>query len=271
MYYKFVCLISSIILTSQFGWTHTPITLSLSNVLYDDVASCASNLQVVQDYELMEDDFFNAIVEPDYGAIRRALETEVNLSSLAVKEIRKSNGLANLIFNIDREALKEFINTFIGTRSQAVVIDATALHLAVIVGDPYIVEVLLEKEARIDIKNISGHTPFTLLAYQKRISSMQRDSIVKLFIKHNPSPTELDIVYTFEQAVIVQNFSVIEAIARYASESEVITRLKNDGGGFFHNVNYILDNMGIVLPSDRFRTRRNYRAAIKHLKERNLL
>ena len=271
MYYKFVCLITSIILISQFGWAHTPVTLSLSDVLYDDVASCASNLQVAQDYELIEEDFFNVIVEPDYRAIRRALEIGANPNALVAKEIRKLNGLANLRFNIDRETLEEFIKTFIGAGRKAVVVDATALHLAVIVGDPYVVELLLEKEARIDIKNISGHIPFTLLAYQTRIHPMQRDSMVKLFIKHNPSPTELDIAYTFEQAVIVQNFSVIEAIARYASESEVITRLKNDGGGFFHNVNYILDNMGIVLPLDRFRTRRNYRAAIRHLKERNLL
>ena len=135
----------------------------------------------------------------------------------------------------------------------------------------YIVRLFLKSEdVRVDIKTLSGLNPFSLLAfYQQGVEPLKRESMVKLFIQHDPAPpTQSDITYTFEQAVITENFPVIEAIARYAPESRVIIRLRR-----MMNLG-VLDHVAInymFLSSDMFRNRQKYHAAIRYLKERGLL
>ena len=269
-------LIISIMLICQFGFTHTPITLSSTGAL-PDVAVCAPSLQAVEDYGLIGEDFFNAIVEANYEVVQRALEAGVSPNVFVVRAVQKTNDkrrflnfrvpIYELVSHIDRSVLDRASGMIPG-----VFVNATALHLAVIVGDPYIVRLFLESEdVRVDIKTLSGLTPFSLLAFdQQGIEPLKRGSMVKLFIQHNPAPTQSDITYTFEQAVIAENFPVIEAIARYAPESHVITRLRRMMSLGVLVLNHFVINR-IFLSSDMFRNRQKYHAAIRYLKERDLL
>ena len=77
-------------LICQFGWAYPPITLSLNDALYD-INDCASSLQVVEHYELMEEDFFNAIVEGDYEAVQRTLEAGLSPNVFVVRAVKKTN------------------------------------------------------------------------------------------------------------------------------------------------------------------------------------
>ena len=271
-----VYLIMSIMLTCQFGLAHTYVTLSLNDAL-QGVRSCAVSLQVSQDYELMNEEFFNVFIKPEnYEAIQRALDTGANPNAFVIKTIEstddrsirrflrsktRSDSIADFRSSVDLEALEEVTGRFID-----VLIDGTALHLAVTMGDPYLVNLLLESKARMDIRNVSGLTPFSLLAYQKVIDSRDMDLMVHFFITSHP--IESDITDAFKEAATQRNFPMIEAIAKYARRSEVIRKLKN-GHLIFSRINYMLGSIG--LSTNQSRKKKGYYLAFKHLQERGLL
>ena len=258
---RIICLMVTIF-TPQFGLAHAYVALNL-NPIEQSLTSCVSSLQDSQDYELMDKDFFDMMIRPnpDYEAIQRALDDEVNPNAFVVKAIEDRDGLIKLKSSIDLESLEKVANMH-----YSVFADSTVLHLAVIIGNPYIVNLLLESKARIDVRKMSGLTPFSLLAYQKIISPENVDLMVNFFIASRP--IEADITEAFEHAVAKENFPMIEAIAKYARKSEVITQLRNS-----HltpiRINYILSSIGFS--TNQLRKKKGYYLAFKHLKERNLL
>ena len=260
MYYRPVYLFISIILISQLGLAHTPVTLSLNDALYD-VNDCAQNLTLEEpSFELIDENFFNAIVEADFEFVKRALEAGASPNVFVARAVRKKRrSIYELISRIDRSALG---------LDPGVFVNATALHLAVVVGDPRIVRLFLESEdVRVDIKNFSRLTPFSLLAFYEHRES---EAMVQLFIQHDPAPTQSDITYTFEQAVITENFPIIEAIARYAPESRVLKKLRYMAIMQLGRLGQVAINY-LFLSSEMFSNRQKYYAAIRYLMERRLL
>ena len=213
--------------------------------------SCGSNLQAPQDQDVLDRNLFKVITQSDYRATREALKAGANPNAIAdLKTLMEDQVLEEGAVKIDSNS-----------------VGATALHTAVMVGNPHIVNLLLEFKAKTDIKNSSGFTAFSLLAYQYHIDDVDRNLMVEFFIESGPA--ESDITKVFNNSVTTWNIPVAEAIAKYAPESKVITDLKNIRLGIFDLMNYIIDCM--FLPIDEVHKEQRYHLMSKHLAERGLL
>ncbi len=259
---RIICLMV-IIFTSRFGLAHTYVALNL-NPFEQSLTPCVSSLQVIQDYELLDEDFFNIIVEPNYRAVQRALEAGANPNAFVMKVVGDSDdGEVDFRYLIDLGALEKV------TDKQDLLVGGTALHLAVMMGNPHIVNLLLEFKARVDIRSVKGLTPFSIIAYQNVdvVGSIDRRLMVLFFIE-SKKLEESDITYTFEQAAIKKDYLVVEAIAEHAPNSEVIKRLRNTRLISSH-ISYLVSDM---LPStSRVKKKEAYYLAHEHLKQKGLL
>ena len=111
-----------------------------------------------------------------------------------------------------------------GAQANAIKIAATykrPLHAAVFVGRLDIVKLLLDFGAIIGFET-EGHTPFAYLAYQEHLHSLDRRSIVELFITNPPQLKQKYIDDAFHHAVMARNVIVAEAILKYAEISDHI-------------------------------------------------
>lgn len=200
-FYKLMCSVVIVIFVPQFGLANREAALE------ESLDSCGSNLQASQDQDLLNRNLFKAITTPDYRATRKALKAGADPNAaLNLKTLMKDQVVEEGTVKIDSHS-----------------VNATALHTAVIVGNPYIVNLLLEFKAKTDIKDSLGFTAFSLLAYQNHINNINRRLMVEFFIASGP--TESDITDAFYHSATVWNVPVAEAIADYAPESEVIRDL----------------------------------------------
>ena len=96
-------------------------------------------------------------------------------------------------------------------------INVTALHVAVAIGNPFIIDLLLKHFA---MTNVTSHhlTAFDLLAYQEHLDTTNRQSIVISFI-NNPFTDDKIIAGAYHHAALNRNVPVAATLIKYAKES----------------------------------------------------
>ena len=243
-------------------------------------AACAPNLQA-KDPDIMSRDLFRAITKPDHPATRKTLAAGANPNAVAVKASEKLESRSRRALNginpdtfVDVQALiyvEDIEESEIVINSDLQLIGATALHVAVMTGNAHIVNLLLEsKLTKTDIKNRSGLTAFSLLASQDHIDDVDRGLMVTFFIESGKL-TESDITNLFKRAIAIENFSMVEALAKYAPESEVINNVRNNRFSVPDYIQHQLDRFNFLGREDRYQEREDYRLAFRYLSERGLL
>ena len=187
--FQFIFIIGSIWLIFTDVLANDPLYLSVT----PKDAPCPPSLLSLKEIESLNIRLFNAIENQDYNEAQEALQAGAQANATRVAAEKPSTP----------STLK------------------TVLHVAVSIGDPSIIKLLLDFGAIIDLKfNAKDITPFAYLAYQQHIDSLNKRSIAALFIARNPEQKYID--EAFHHAIMAKNIIVAEAILEYAQISEEI-------------------------------------------------
>ena len=96
-------------------------------------------------------------------------------------------------------------------------INATALHIAIVIGNPLIVRLLVTSKAEINTTDTRGLTALELLVYQEQFDSRDIKLIVKSFIDRPLEDNEV-IAKVYHRAAMRKNVPVAAALVKYAKD-----------------------------------------------------
>ena len=140
-------------------------------------------------------------------------------------------------------------------------ITTTALHIAVVIGNPTMVNLLLKFRAKASAKDANGLTALELLVYQKQIDNMNREWIVRFFID-NHQDNEI-IANTYHHAVMQRDVPLAASLVKYGRafipESRVNARVT------------VFDCIPLLIPFLEEEERSKYRWMTEQLTDRGLI